>query len=134
MPAELLSKGKLTTATDVYSFGMLMWELIKSCRVLQGVSMGQVRPCFPASVLLLHCQACRCVNPPLQCLASLCCLAVALHHDPVLMRCPHPSAAGLMCSGLCALHSKACAPTYSWVIACFVNVQVFYSIVYQGYR
>ena len=54
MPAELLSKGKLTTATDVYSFGMLMWELIKSCRILQGVSVGQVSPCCLAAVLLLH--------------------------------------------------------------------------------
>ena len=78
MPAELLSKGKLTTATDVYSFGMLMWELMKSCRVLQGVSMGQVRPCCPAAVLLLHCRVGCCVNPtavPCQPVLPGCCTA-----------------------------------------------------------
>ena len=76
MPAELLSKGKLTTATDVYSFGMLMWELMKSCRVLHGVSMGQVRSCCR---LLSCCRIARLVLCELLCSASPACAAWLLH-------------------------------------------------------
>lgn len=44
-PAELLREGKLTKAVDVYSFGMIMWELYTGRRLFENNITGQVRPC-----------------------------------------------------------------------------------------
>ncbi|KAK9817045.1 hypothetical protein WJX72_008849 [[Myrmecia] bisecta] len=42
MPAELLRNGKLTRAVDVYSFGMLMWELISGQPLYGGLTAPEV--------------------------------------------------------------------------------------------
>eukprot|EP00877_Chromochloris_zofingiensis_P008128 jgi/Chrzof1/3569/Cz13g00210.t1 len=42
MPPEVLSEGKLSKATDVYSFGLLMWELYTGEEVFGDITMGQV--------------------------------------------------------------------------------------------
>ncbi|KAL0035971.1 hypothetical protein WJX77_009876 [Trebouxia sp. C0004] len=42
MPPELLSQGKMTRAADVYSFGMLMWEMYTGCSLFKGLTVGQV--------------------------------------------------------------------------------------------
>eukprot|EP00775_Hariotina_reticulata_P008839 gene8839-9018_t len=59
MPSELLLQGRMTQATDIYSFGLMMWELISSQRVFDdSVSIGQIfymvayqgwRPTIPAN-------------------------------------------------------------------------------------
>ncbi len=41
-PAELLRDGKLTKAVDVYSFGMIMWELCAGRRLFENNITGQV--------------------------------------------------------------------------------------------
>ncbi|KAL3133428.1 hypothetical protein ABBQ38_007295 [Trebouxia sp. C0009 RCD-2024] len=42
MPPELLSQGKMTRACDVYSFGMLMWEMYTGSSLFKGLTVGQV--------------------------------------------------------------------------------------------
>ncbi|KAK9823953.1 hypothetical protein WJX72_006631 [[Myrmecia] bisecta] len=42
MPGELLQAGKLTRAADVYSFGMLMWELYMGKGLYEGMTVAQV--------------------------------------------------------------------------------------------
>eukprot|EP00878_Enallax_costatus_P003660 GHUV01003874.1.p1 GENE.GHUV01003874.1~~GHUV01003874.1.p1 ORF type:complete len:512 (+),score=157.35 GHUV01003874.1:108-1643(+) len=43
MPAELLQSGCMTQATDVYSLGLMMWELYTGNRVFgEGLSLGQI--------------------------------------------------------------------------------------------
>ncbi|KAA6425511.1 MAG: kinase [Trebouxia sp. A1-2] len=42
MPPELLSQGKMTRAADVYSFGMLMWEIYTGSSLFKGLTVGQV--------------------------------------------------------------------------------------------
>lgn len=41
-PAELLRDGKLTKAVDIYSFGMIMWELYSGRRLFENNITGQV--------------------------------------------------------------------------------------------
>ncbi|DBA79881.1 TPA: hypothetical protein ACH3X1_008206 [Trebouxia sp. C0004] len=42
MPPEVLSHGKMTRAADIYSFGMLMWEIYTGSSVFKGLTVGQV--------------------------------------------------------------------------------------------
>ncbi|KAK9906630.1 hypothetical protein WJX75_005201 [Coccomyxa subellipsoidea] len=57
-PAELLRDGKLTKAVDIYSFGMIMWELYSGRRLFENNITGQVfykvlmgfRPTIPADM------------------------------------------------------------------------------------
>jgi serine/threonine protein kinase len=42
MPAELLNNGRMTKAVDVYSFGMLMWELFTGSPPYSGLTVGQI--------------------------------------------------------------------------------------------
>ncbi|DBA92395.1 hypothetical protein WJX77_010293 [Trebouxia sp. C0004] len=42
MPPEVLSHGKMTRAADIYSFGMLMWEMYTGSSVFKGLTVGQV--------------------------------------------------------------------------------------------
>ncbi|BDA46411.1 probable serine/threonine-protein kinase/receptor R826 at N-terminal half [Coccomyxa sp. Obi] len=59
-PAELLRDGKLTKAVDVYSFGMIMWELYSGRRLFENNITGQVfykvlmgfRPPMPADMAI----------------------------------------------------------------------------------
>ena len=54
MPAEVLKEGRLTTAADVYSFAMMMWEMYHSQALFEGQTMAQAR--IPA-----HEKACTCL-------------------------------------------------------------------------
>ena len=72
MPAELLMEGKMTKAADVYSFAMLMHELLTGQQLFEGMRQSQV-----SLVQLLT-----------LCVSSLCCFAVVnsrsavrVHHD-----------------------------------------------------
>ena len=42
MPAEVLKDGRLTTAADVYSFALMMWEMFCSSALFEGQTMAQV--------------------------------------------------------------------------------------------
>ncbi|BDA49709.1 probable LIM domain-containing serine/threonine-protein ki at C-terminar half [Coccomyxa sp. Obi] len=42
MPAEMLMEGKMTKAADVYSFGMLMWEVLTGKKVFEGLRQSQI--------------------------------------------------------------------------------------------
>ncbi len=42
MPAEMLMEGKMTKAADVYSFGMLMWEVVTGKKLFEGLRQSQV--------------------------------------------------------------------------------------------
>lgn len=42
MPPELLTKGKLSKAADVYAFGILVWEMVTGERAWAGMSHTQV--------------------------------------------------------------------------------------------
>ncbi len=46
MPAELLMEGKMTKAADVYSFAMLMHELLTGQQLFEGMRQSQVRTCI----------------------------------------------------------------------------------------
>ncbi len=57
MPPELLQDGQLLPACDIFSFGILMWEMLTAQHVYQGISDSQVvlqvvevdlRPTFPS--------------------------------------------------------------------------------------
>ena len=52
MPAELLMEGKMTKAADVYSFAMLMHELLTGQQLFEGMRQSQVSP--PFNHALLH--------------------------------------------------------------------------------
>ena len=54
MAPELLQKGKMTRAADVYSFAMIMVELFTCKRLFEGLAQQQVvsRACTA------HCQKC----------------------------------------------------------------------------
>jgi serine/threonine protein kinase len=43
MAPELLQKGKMTRAADVYSFSMIMVELFTCKRLFEGLAQQQVR-------------------------------------------------------------------------------------------
>ena len=51
MPAELLMEGKMTKAADVYSFAMLMHELLTGQQLFEGMRQSQVRAVISASIL-----------------------------------------------------------------------------------
>lgn len=42
MPSEVLKDGRLTTAADVYSFALMMWETYASQALFEGQTMAQV--------------------------------------------------------------------------------------------
>ncbi|CAL8464411.1 g3946 [Coccomyxa elongata] len=42
MPAEMLMEGKMTKAADVYSFGMLMWEVVTGKKLFEGLRQSQI--------------------------------------------------------------------------------------------
>ena len=50
MPAELLMEGKMTKAADVYSFAMLMHELLTGQQLFEGMRQSQVRAVTLASI------------------------------------------------------------------------------------
>jgi serine/threonine protein kinase len=58
MAPELISSGEVSTACDVYAFGVLMWECYTSVtpykgllppQVLMGVVSSQLRPAFAST-------------------------------------------------------------------------------------
>ena len=48
MAPELLQKGKMTRAADVYSFAMIMVELFTCKRLFEGLAQQQVFTALPA--------------------------------------------------------------------------------------
>jgi serine/threonine protein kinase len=42
MPPELLVAGKLTPAADVYSFGIMMWEMVSRMPPFHGLHHGEI--------------------------------------------------------------------------------------------
>jgi len=42
MPAELLLEGRMSKAVDVYSWGVIVWEMYSGCRPFAGMSHSQV--------------------------------------------------------------------------------------------
>lgn len=42
MPPELLVAGKLTPAADIYSFGIIMWELVANSMPFAGMMHGEI--------------------------------------------------------------------------------------------
>ena len=52
-PAELLRDGKLTKAVDIYSFGMIMWELYSGRRLFENNITGQVGAALTSALLIL---------------------------------------------------------------------------------
>lgn len=42
MPPELLVAGKLTPAADVYSFGIMMWEMVSRTPPFHGLHHGEI--------------------------------------------------------------------------------------------
>ncbi len=61
MPAEMLRKGKMTKAVDVYSFAIIMLELFMGDLAFRGMSSSQARApcpvtsCMPCKVALVCC-------------------------------------------------------------------------------
>ena len=53
MPPELLKEGKLTRAADVYSFGVIMWELYSNKALHEGMTMAQVPYLYHAAGICL---------------------------------------------------------------------------------
>lgn len=53
MPAELLMEGKMTRAADVYSFAMLMFELLSGQQLFEGMRQSQVSSCYPRCCSLI---------------------------------------------------------------------------------
>lgn len=58
MPPELIESGAVSTACDVYAFGILMWECYTALpvykglmppQVLMGVASSQLRPAFAST-------------------------------------------------------------------------------------
>lgn len=45
MPAEMLMESKMTKAADVYSFAMIMWELVSGKKLFEGLRQSQVLTC-----------------------------------------------------------------------------------------
>jgi len=45
MPAEMLMESKMTKAADVYSFAMIMWELVTGKKLFEGLRQSQVLTC-----------------------------------------------------------------------------------------
>ena len=45
MAPELLNTGDITTKADVYSYGILLWEMLTRERPYKGCSMFQARFC-----------------------------------------------------------------------------------------
>lgn len=43
MPPELLLQGQMSKKVDVYSWGVLLWEMYCGCRPFAGMSHSQVR-------------------------------------------------------------------------------------------
>ncbi len=52
MAPELLQKGKMTRAADVYSFAMIMVELFTCKRLFEGLAQQQVQS--PPSTILIY--------------------------------------------------------------------------------
>lgn len=44
MPAEVLQHNRMSRGADVYSFAMIMWELLAGRRVYEGYIATQARP------------------------------------------------------------------------------------------
>lgn len=42
MPPELLLNGQMSKAVDVYSWGVIVWEMYMGCRPYAGLSHSQV--------------------------------------------------------------------------------------------
>lgn len=42
VPPELLCAGRLSSAADVYAFGVMMWEMMTGCVPYKGLMYGEV--------------------------------------------------------------------------------------------
>lgn len=49
MAPELLTKGDVSTKCDVYSYAIILWEMLSSSHPFKGLDIFQVREKFPGS-------------------------------------------------------------------------------------
>jgi serine/threonine protein kinase len=81
---ELLSEGRLTKSSDVFAFGMLLWELVTGDRLFRDMhhmQVGAVSECAPCA----QCCGCSAAHPLQALLLHVACLSshlpihIALH-------------------------------------------------------
>ena len=85
---ELLKEGKLTKATDVYSFAMIMWEMYSGTALFRGMNSSQ------ASLLV---NRVRDASSPVFSVRILCHSATLHPSVPAVRRCKRRSITTMLC-------------------------------------
>ena len=101
---ELLKEGKLTKATDVYSFAMIMWEMYSGTALFRGMNSSQVSSSVQHvgdASLLQFSFGTRYHN------------AMFVSSVPVVGRCKHHSVGTMLCCSKSGALSR-CAWSFAW--------------------